>query len=335
MPFLLPNQQRQSAEDKKWSTVLLVNEVTEKLLHCWPVMGSSLLLVQACIHKQNERSLPWLPSGRASLHFGWYLFNVLQRTGGWIGLDGWLQLSLIPELTGPNAVQLHQCNQSTTTPVHHLSVGDMVAQQKGVGLMNKRSWVQSPARSWLCNDSGQVVHTQLLDTDSLRYCMESLNKVPLTFYHLLPPVWLSLNSHPVHAHTCFSSTSSIIMKHFKFGTSSSSCVTLMSGAFASSCCSSSLTSDLDWHSDMTPVWNIFSNKSIGTNVSNCVKIYTCTPTTRILTQCQPAANKMTHWKRRLQLTEIRRITCCYKIGSNSLHHCCMLLVAWILDAGAA
>jgi len=72
---------------------------------------------------------------------------------------------------------------------------------------------------------------------------------------------------------CFSSTSSIIMKHFKFGMSSSSCVSFTSASFTSSCCSSFLSNDSDCVNDLTPVWNIFSSKSIGTNVSSFVKIY--------------------------------------------------------------
>jgi len=37
------------------------------------------------IHKWNEPYLPLLPSCRAWPHFGWYLFPVPLRVGGWVG----------------------------------------------------------------------------------------------------------------------------------------------------------------------------------------------------------------------------------------------------------
>ena len=42
------------------------------------------------IHKWNEY-LPLHLSRRASLHFGWYLFCVLLRLGGWVGLGGFVK----------------------------------------------------------------------------------------------------------------------------------------------------------------------------------------------------------------------------------------------------
>ena len=76
--------------------------------------------------------------------------------------------------------------------------------------------------------------------------------------------------------TCFSRTSSIIIKHFKFGTSSSWWVILALSSFTSSFCSSFLIVDFNCVNDMIPAWNIFSSKSIGMNVSSFVKIYTGT-----------------------------------------------------------
>jgi len=45
------------------------------------------------IHKWNEPYLPLLPSRRASPHFGWYLFPVPLRLGGWVGSGGLVKRS--------------------------------------------------------------------------------------------------------------------------------------------------------------------------------------------------------------------------------------------------
>jgi len=38
------------------------------------------------IHKWNKLHLSLLPGRRASPHFGWYLFPVTLRVGGWVGI---------------------------------------------------------------------------------------------------------------------------------------------------------------------------------------------------------------------------------------------------------
>jgi len=43
------------------------------------------------IHKWNEPYLHLLTSRRASPHFGWYLFPVPLRVGGWVDLGGKLR----------------------------------------------------------------------------------------------------------------------------------------------------------------------------------------------------------------------------------------------------
>jgi len=47
------------------------------------------------IHKWYEPYLPFLPSRRASPHFGQYSFSVRLRVEDWIGLSGWSQTAVV------------------------------------------------------------------------------------------------------------------------------------------------------------------------------------------------------------------------------------------------
>jgi len=47
------------------------------------------------IHKGNEPYLPFLPSCRASRHFGRYSFSVPERVKNWVSLSCWLQTQVV------------------------------------------------------------------------------------------------------------------------------------------------------------------------------------------------------------------------------------------------